>query len=60
MSWRAVLFQTLASTAIWGLLMTSFFDWAQETILLPMGVFGLIMFAGLAVSKLIRDRRRDR
>lgn len=60
MSWRAVLFQTLASTAIWGLLMTSFFDWPRETIPGPMAVFGLVMFAILAGMKLVRDRRSDR
>jgi uncharacterized integral membrane protein len=59
-TWSATTLQALASTAIWGILMVWMFDWPRETILMPMVVFGLIMFALLAVSKLVRDRRSDR
>lgn len=60
MSWRAVIFQALATTAFWGLGMTLFFDWPRETILLPMAMFGMLMFAILGTLKLIRDRGRTR
>jgi hypothetical protein len=59
-SWPAVLFQALASTAIWGLLMTWAFDWPRETIPGPMVVFGVVMLAILAAMKLVRDRKGNR
>lgn len=60
MTWRAVIFQVLAATALWGLGMTLVFDWPRETILLPMAMFGMLMFAVLGTLKMIRDRGRTK
>lgn len=60
MSWASVVFQALATTAVWGLLMTVVFDWPHDTILVPMLMFGLLMFAVLGTKKMILDRRRGK
>lgn len=60
MSWGAVVFQALAATAVWGILMTVFFDWPRDTILVPMAVFASLMFAILGTKKMIFDRRRGK
>lgn len=60
MSWNTVIFQALATTAIWGLGMTFLFDWPREAILLPMVLFGLLMFAILGTLKMIKDRRKQK
>ena len=57
MTWRGVVFQALASTAIWGILMTWAFGWPRETILGPMVIFGMLMFAILGTIKMIQQRR---
>lgn len=60
MSWNTVIFQSLVAMAIWGLGMTMVFAWPRETILLPMAMFGLLMFAILGTVKVIRDRRNQK
>lgn len=57
MTWRGVIFQALASTAVWGLLMTGLFGWPRDAILVPMVMFGLLMFAILGTIKMVRERR---
>lgn len=58
MTWRSVVFQALVATAIWGLAMTQVFGWPRETILIPMALFGSLMFAILGTVKMIKDRRK--
>lgn len=57
MSWQGVVFQALLATALWGLGMTLGFGWPRVAILLPMAMFGLLMFAILGTMKMIKDRR---
>jgi hypothetical protein len=59
-SWASVIFQALAATAVWGILMTVFFGWPRDTILVPMVMFGLLMFAVLGTKKMILERRRGK
>ena len=56
MTWQSVVFQALVATVLWGLGMIYAFDWPRETILFPMVMFGLLMFAILGTLKMIKDR----
>lgn len=58
MTWQSVVFQTLVTVVLWGLGMIFVFDWPRETILVPMVMFGLLMFAILGTLKMVRDRRK--
>lgn len=60
MSWQSVIFQSLLAMVLWGLGMTLVFGWPRDTLALPMGMFGSLMFALLGTVKVIKDRRNPK